>query len=127
MRVSTGHLYERLAEEFAAAIERGALRPGERLPSVRGLSAKRGISPATVVQAYAALEHRGLIEPRSRSGYYVRRRLHVSIAAPEVREIARKPRRVSVASAILDLFYAMADPCVFLIVSAFFNPYVLAL
>src|SRR5690606_24110075 len=122
MRVSTGHLYERLAEEFAAAIERGALRPGERLPSVRGLSAKRGISPATVVQAYAALEHRGLIEPRSRSGYYVRRRLHVSIAAPEVREIARKPRRVSVASAIHDLFDAMADPSVVPIGAACLSP-----
>ncbi len=65
-------LYQQLADELAAAIAAGLLRAGERLPSVRESCRRRGISPATVFQAYARLEGDGLIEARPRSGFYVR-------------------------------------------------------
>lgn len=64
-------LYEGLASEIEVLIANGALRPGERLPSVRQQQARRGVSPATVFQAYYLLEARGAIESRPRSGYYV--------------------------------------------------------
>ena len=63
--------YEQLADDMAQAIREGLLRPGDRLPSVRETCRRRGISPATVFQAYGLLETRGLIESRPRSGYYV--------------------------------------------------------
>ncbi|MDQ7956113.1 MAG: PLP-dependent aminotransferase family protein [Pseudomonadota bacterium] len=65
-------LYERYADEIAGLIRRQALRAGDRLPSVRQASASRGISPSTVFEAYYLLEARGLVEARSRSGYYVK-------------------------------------------------------
>lgn len=63
--------YETLAEEVAAGIASGQLRPGERVPSVRAASRSRGVSPSTVFEAYYLLEARGLIEARPRSGYFV--------------------------------------------------------
>lgn len=64
-------LYERLAAELAASIHSGSLRTGEKLPSIRQVTANRGVSPSTVFQAYYLLEAQGLIRARDRSGYYV--------------------------------------------------------
>lgn len=63
--------YEKLADDISQSIYSGMLRPGDRLPSVRHASSSRGISPATVFEAYYLLEARGLITARPRSGYYV--------------------------------------------------------
>jgi DNA-binding transcriptional MocR family regulator len=63
--------YQSLAEELSGSIRSGLLKPGERLPSVRQASASRGVSPATVFEAYYLLEARGLVQARPRSGYYV--------------------------------------------------------
>ena len=63
--------YERHADTIAQLIHSGALRPGDRVPSVREASRTRGISPSTVFEAYYLLEARGLIRARERSGYYV--------------------------------------------------------
>src|SRR5262249_35204758 len=64
-------LYQQLADDLTALIRTGALKPGDRVPSVRETSRERGMSPATVIHAYELLEGRGFIETRPRSGYYV--------------------------------------------------------
>src|SRR4029079_10132632 len=64
-------LYERFAHEIAELVYRGALRPGDRLPSVREASAAQGLSRSTVFAAYYLLEARGLIRVRPRSGCIV--------------------------------------------------------
>lgn len=65
-------LYERLAERLRGQIQRGVLRAGERLPSLRRLGREQQVSLATAVEAYLHLEREGLVEARPRSGYYVR-------------------------------------------------------
>lgn len=65
-------LYQQLAKTLEESIREGSLRYGEKLPSVRTTSRQRGVSPSTVFQAYYALEAKGLIEARPKSGYYVR-------------------------------------------------------
>jgi DNA-binding transcriptional MocR family regulator len=65
--------YEKLAAELEGMMADGALRHGERLPSVRRLSQERRLSVSTVVQALRQLERRGLVEARPQSGYFVRR------------------------------------------------------
>jgi len=65
--------YEKLASELEGMIAGGALRHGDRLPSVRRLSMERRLSVSTVVQALRQLESRGMVEARPQSGYFVRR------------------------------------------------------
>src|SRR5262245_47635851 len=65
-------LYESVASEISTLINSGTLEPGDRVPSVRRLSQQKRVSISTVLQAYAVLENRGLIEARPQSGYYVR-------------------------------------------------------
>ena len=59
-------LYERLAGELRGQIAHGALRAGERLPSIRQLAYGHGISAATAVQACLQLEREGLVVARPR-------------------------------------------------------------
>lgn len=64
-------LYLRIADAMAASVRSGALARGERLPSVRETARREGVSVATAVQAYRALEDARLIEARPRSGHFV--------------------------------------------------------
>src|SRR5512133_1807696 len=64
-------LYDRVAAEIAALIDRGTYGPGDRIPSIRGLSRQLRVSINTVMEAYAQLENRRLVEARPQSGYYV--------------------------------------------------------
>ncbi|EKS42585.1 hypothetical protein HMPREF9696_00128 [Afipia clevelandensis ATCC 49720] len=62
---------ETIADEIVARIERGVLRPGERLPSIRGASELFGASKNTIVDAYERLVASGQIESKPGSGFYV--------------------------------------------------------
>jgi molybdate-binding protein/DNA-binding transcriptional regulator YhcF (GntR family) len=67
-------LYQQLAEELAAAIQRGAYPPGGLLPAQRALAAERGLDVNTVNRAYRLLAQRGLVESHARRGTRVRAR-----------------------------------------------------
>lgn len=104
-----GLLYERLAEELAGAIRKGALRPGDRMPSIRGLAHQRGVSVATVLQAYLRLEDGGLVEVRPRAGHFVRARRGVALAEPRAPRANLAPARVSVARGVRALMDSHRD------------------
>jgi GntR family transcriptional regulator len=65
-------LYAQIAERLRVAIVTRELAPAEMLPSVRQLAASLRVNPATVVQAYRALEDEGFVEMRQGMGTYVR-------------------------------------------------------
>lgn len=75
-------VYRRLAEVLARMIEERALRPGDRMPSVRQFSAQQRVSIPTALQAFATLEARGLVEARPKSGFYVRNRYADAVPVP---------------------------------------------
>ncbi len=64
-------LYDQIAARLRAAIVAGELAPGAALPSVRQLAARLRVNPATVVQAYRALEAEGFVELRQGAGTFV--------------------------------------------------------
>lgn len=66
--------YKAFAKELAQLIESGELRPGQRLPSLRESSQRRGLSVSTILKAYHLLEAQGLVQARLRSGFHVSRR-----------------------------------------------------
>jgi len=76
------NLYENLATQLKDAIRQGAYPPGERVPSVRRLAERQGVSQATVVAAYRLLESHGWLEARPQSGFYAR---HPESAPPPAR------------------------------------------
>jgi GntR family transcriptional regulator len=65
-------LYLQLIEQVKHAIETGAIRAGEQLPSVRQMAEDLVINPNTVARAYRDLEQEGIIELKHGSGAFIR-------------------------------------------------------
>jgi len=65
-------LYLQLMEQVKHAVETGALRAGEQLPTIRKVAEDLVMNPNTVVRAYRELEHAGIIELRHGSGAFIR-------------------------------------------------------
>ena len=54
-------IYVQLRDQIAAAIGRGSLRPGERLPTMRQVAVALCVDLNTVQHAYAELEREGIL------------------------------------------------------------------
>lgn len=68
---STGPKYSAIVEALAADIERGRLRPGDRLPPQRDLAWALKVNLSTVTQAYREATRRHLIAGEVGRGTYV--------------------------------------------------------
>ena len=95
LKAEASPLYRELADQVLRLITRGTFRPGERIPSVPGLSRQRKVSITTVLEAYRLLEDSGYIEARPQSGYFVRPRLLRLPEEPEATSPPRTPGNVS--------------------------------
>ncbi|WP_245238806.1 PLP-dependent aminotransferase family protein [Methylobacterium platani] len=62
---------EQVVAGLTERIDRGLLRTGERLPSIRAAAAAFAVSKNTVVNAYERLVASGRVESRPGSGFYV--------------------------------------------------------
>lgn len=71
VRDSNEPMYLQLYKYIRTEIEQGQIPPGEKLPSLRTLSAKMGISITTIRLAYDQLSMEGYVLNREKSGYYV--------------------------------------------------------
>jgi 2-aminoadipate transaminase len=70
-RDSRDPLYQQVADQVQAAIRAGTLPPGYRLPPVRELAARYGLTRLTAHSAYAELQARGLVESHVGRGTFV--------------------------------------------------------
>jgi DNA-binding transcriptional regulator YhcF (GntR family) len=64
--------YRRIVADLRGRIERGELKPGDRVPSTRGITQEFGVAMATASKVIAALREEGLVETRSGAGTVVR-------------------------------------------------------
>jgi DNA-binding GntR family transcriptional regulator len=64
-------IYRQAADHIAAAITRGDLRPGDKLPAERDLADDWGIAIGTIRSAMAVLRERGLIISTLGKGTFV--------------------------------------------------------
>ncbi|MEJ2860625.1 MocR-like pyridoxine biosynthesis transcription factor PdxR [Actinomycetospora flava] len=76
-RAATTPLAVQLAEGLRAAVTRGALRVGERVPSTRALADELGVSRTVTAAAYDQLVAEGWLGPRRGAGTYVLATAHV--------------------------------------------------
>ena len=99
-------LYLKLARQIEEQIERGALRPGDRVPSVRWLSRRQGVSISTVLEAYMWLENRGAIESRPKSGFFVRVPFVKSVPEPRFQAPSPRPACYSAGTVLAEVMAA---------------------
>jgi len=66
-------IYEQIVHAVKRALATGRLRPGDRFPAVRTISAELRINPNTVQKAVTALVAAGVLEIRSGQGSFVAR------------------------------------------------------
>jgi DNA-binding transcriptional MocR family regulator len=104
------YLYEQVADRMSTLIDRGTLRAGERVPSVRKLSGQLRVSISTVQQAYFLLEDRGFIEARPQSGFYVRLRSRDLPPEPKPSSPSLSATKVGVADLVAKVFEAGRNP-----------------
>jgi GntR family transcriptional regulator len=64
-------LYVQVKEQIIHAIEKGAIKPGEQLPSVRVLAEQLVVNPNTVIKIYRELEVEGIVEIKHGLGAFV--------------------------------------------------------
>ena len=64
-------IYLQLVEQVKHAIETGALRAGDQLPSIRPLAEALVINANTVAKAYRELEREGVVELKQGAGAFV--------------------------------------------------------
>lgn len=114
-------LYKAYAGEIGELIASGALKPGQRLPSVREAARHRRLGVLTVLKAYHLLESRGLIVARTRSGYFVNLR-PLAPAAPAVSKPSVKPVAVEKGELIYEVLDAVRTGKVVPLGSAFPSP-----
>lgn len=95
----TGKSAVKIAESIERALQSGRLGPNEKLPAVRALADRLGVSTATVAAAYKSLQVRGLLIGEGRRG--TRTGPRVGAAA---RQVAPIPPGVR------DLSYGNPDP-----------------
>ncbi|NHZ96140.1 FadR/GntR family transcriptional regulator [Massilia sp. CCM 8734] len=77
-------MYRVVADSIAQLIVAESMQPGQRLPAERELSARLGVSRASLREALIALELGGVVEVRSGSGVYVSAQAASATQAPEV-------------------------------------------
>src|SRR5262245_3671911 len=103
-------LYKRLAHAIERQISTGALRVGDRLPSIRRLRREQGVSVSTILQAYFWLENRGCIEARPQSGFYVRVPHTRAPREPEFRRNPSKPTELGMSRLLVEVVGAACKP-----------------
>jgi GntR family transcriptional regulator / MocR family aminotransferase len=80
-------LYQRVRDAIAS----GRLRPGERLPSARGLASQLGVARGTVDAALARLAGEGYVETRGPAGSFISPHLAAATLPPAARPIREAP------------------------------------
>jgi GntR family transcriptional repressor for pyruvate dehydrogenase complex len=69
--VQTARLYEQIVQQIEESILKGALKPGDQLPSERELANQFGVSRTAVREAVKALHEKGLVEAHPGRGTFI--------------------------------------------------------
>jgi len=89
-------VYRQVMDQVRYHVAAGALRAGDRLPSIRELARALAVNPTTVVKAYTELQHAGAIEMIQGKGAFVADAGGKATAAERRRALARLARPLAV-------------------------------
>lgn len=97
-------LYTQIAESLQSQIREGALKVGERIPSVRRQAKIHSVSIATINMAYGQLEDKGWIEARPKSGYFVKPIPSNPLGLPQLSDpVSSRPRPANLNQLVMEV------------------------
>lgn len=94
-------LYEQIIKQVRERIVQGIVKPGEKVPSIRELSAELAINPNTVSKAYKELERIGLFVTYRGKGTFINDEIDAVINEQDKEHIKSKLKEV-----VVDSIYA---------------------
>ncbi len=65
-------IYQQVIDEIRKAVARGALKPGEKIPSQRELAQSLQVNPNTIQRAYREMEQSNLVETLRGQGTFIK-------------------------------------------------------
>ncbi|KWN76909.1 PLP-dependent aminotransferase family protein [Burkholderia ubonensis] len=86
-------IYLQICERFRTAIAAGHLRPGDRVPALRGLAKQLNTARGTVEQAYTILVDEGYLQMRGAAGTIVSPSLPVSLTRSSRAQVIQQALR----------------------------------
>lgn len=98
-------IYMQLINEVKAAIARGVLAPGERMPTVRDLACSLGINPLTISKAYQKLEQEGVLVTMRSRGTFVAQKPAITDKTAELAKVREMLDRV-----LIEAYHAGITP-----------------
>ena len=103
-------LYQQVIDFVDQQEKSGALRAGDKLPSLRKLSRQFEISIPTVKQAYIELERQGTISARPQSGYYIKAKQARTLMPMRAKWASCEPVEISCRSLIEQVYEVVHLP-----------------
>ena len=100
----TGAKYLRLVQALRAGIQAGNLEPGDKLPPVRDMAWRIGITPGTVARAYSILTQDGTLFAEVGRGTFVATQSQTEASDPPPIEIEPVPHGSDVSEGPISLF-----------------------
>jgi DNA-binding transcriptional MocR family regulator len=88
--------YISFANKVEKMIDSGIYKPGDKLPSIRSLHKKKGLSIGTVLQSFNHLMDKGLVTSREKSGYFVNQSLGKKLSLPKALPVSLSERSVHI-------------------------------
>ncbi|GAC17225.1 aminotransferase [Paraglaciecola arctica BSs20135] len=101
-------MYQQVINLITEMRSNGTLQTGQKLPSLRNLSASLSVSIPTVKQAYVELERQGLVLAKPKSGYFLTQQY--ASDQPKKARLPNKPMAVSRQQLIEDVFKSIHQP-----------------
>lgn len=102
--------YETIAQFITELVDKGALEPGAKAPSLRDISRQHRVSVSTAMRAYQLLEERGVLEVRPQSGHYVATALPKKLETPAKSKPSSRASSIRVSQRVLQLLEYASDP-----------------
>jgi GntR family transcriptional regulator len=94
-RTSPLPVYVQLAEQIRLLVRRGALNPGDPLPTVRELAVSLGINANTVTRVYRDLQQEGVLRLERGLGTFVQRqRREPTLVERDYQRIVKRTREL---------------------------------
>ena len=102
--------YDQVSHYVNDLIAKGALKPGDKAPSLRKLSKQLGVSIATVSQSYVNLGDQGILTAKPQSGFFVNAPVNQINDIPKSATTSKQPRRVRFGELFEEIFANANNP-----------------